>query len=225
MSSGPAFTPESLAFLAVLAANNSKDWFTANRKSYEEHIKAPAEQLKADLALTLTERCGQDMAAKIFRLNRDLRFSKDKTPYNTHVRMAFWPEGGAFKGKTAQPPSFFLSIEPDHLVIGAGIMAFSSTMLNAYRNALATGDGALLQDLLSGLGSAGFTLSEPDLKKPAPGFSADHPHTELSRHKGLAAWKTLPGTSLITQPGAANSLLDAWQPVFPLWTWLMEREQ
>ncbi|MDN3720050.1 DUF2461 family protein [Roseibium salinum] len=107
-----------------LAANNTKTWFEANKSDYLHFVKQPSDALRRALQEALSELTGREITSKQFRINRDLRFSRDKRPFNAHVRMAFWPTGSTFEGKDAQPPSFFLSIEPDHIRIGTGCMAF-----------------------------------------------------------------------------------------------------
>ncbi len=214
------FTPESFAFLASLGSNNSKDWFNANKEDYQRNIKKPADALRTALVTDLAEVTGCEMASKQFRINRDLRFSKDKTPYNTHVRMAFWPTGGVFAGKDAQPPSFFLSIEADHIRYGTGCMAFSKPVLGAYLQALETGRAGEVIELLQELEKQGFERSQPDLAKLPRGFPKNLPHAELARHKGIAVWATLNETSKLCGSSASAVLLDLWRPTLQFWAWL-----
>lgn len=222
MTSLPAtFSQDSIDFLKQLAANNSKDWFDTNRKAYLDHIKAPADTLKTELAKSLSELTGQPMKGKLFRINRDLRFSKDKTPYNTHVRMAFWPDRDAFQGKQAQPPSFFLSIEADHIRLGAGCMAFSKPAHGQYLHLLETGSGEEITKLLETLTTKGFERSEPDLAKPQRGFAKDNAFAELARHKGLAVWTTLPDVAPALGEKAPGTLTNVLTPTLPFWTWLV----
>lgn len=179
------FGPESFAFLRGLAANNTRDWFAQNKAAYETIIKAPANALCARLEAELASETGTTFRSKIFRINRDLRFSKDKTPYNTHVRMAFWPTGGQFDGTSDQPPSFFLSLEPDHIRFGTGCMAFAKPVLGRYLHQLEHGLGAELMAHSEELKTHGISLSEPDLARPPRGIPKDSPHADLARHKGL----------------------------------------
>ncbi|MCK7613512.1 DUF2461 domain-containing protein [Roseibium sediminicola] len=215
------FEPETFRFLENLAANNSKEWFEANKVDYQRAIKKPADQFRPALQGALEELTGRALASKQFRINRDLRFSKDKTPYNTHIRMAFWPTGTAFEGKDAQPPSFFLSIEADHIRLGTGCMAFSKPVLGKYLSALETGGGDEVAALLTQLQKKEFELSEPDLAKAPRGFPKDHPHAELARHKGLGVWKTLPDPKAVLGNGAVAALVESWAPTLPFWRYLL----
>lgn len=215
------FPPETFRFLSDLAANNTRDWFEAHKADYQRFVKKPADLFRPALQEALEDLTGRPLASKQFRINRDLRFSKDKTPYNTHVRMAFWPTGSAFEGKDAQPPSFFLSVEADHVRFGTGCMAFAKPVLGAYLNALETDGGDAIADLLARLRQQGFDTSEPDLAKVPRGFPKDHAHAGLARHKGLAVWKSLSGTEAATVSG----LTGHWAPTLPFWRYLASLQE
>lgn len=217
-----AFESGTLRFLTDLAKNNTKEWFDAHNADYQKLVKKPADRFRPALCEALGERAGQALNSKQFRINRDLRFSKDKTPYNTHIRMAFWPSGAAFEGKDAQPPSFYLSIEADHIRLGTGCMAFSKPVLGTYLRALETGRGDDVTRLLAGLKDQGFEVSEPDLAKPPRGFPKEHAFGNLARHKGLGVWKTLPSSNVVLGSAAVENLAREWQPTLAFWTWLLE---
>lgn len=219
------FQPETFRFLKNLAANNSREWFEAHKADYQRSVKKPADLFRPALQEALEHLCECPLASKQFRINRDLRFSKDKTPYNTHIRMAFWPTGTAFEGKDAQPPSFFLSIEADHIRFGTGCMAFSKPVLGAFLRALETGDGETIAGLLADLERQGFEVSEPDLAKAPRGFPKDHVHADLARHKGLGVWKTLPDTGTIRGETAIDTLLERWKPTLPFWKYFLNLQE
>lgn len=221
----PAFQPGTFRFLKDLATNNSRDWFDRNKADYQRLVKKPADAFRAGLADALADLTGCAIASKQFRINRDLRFSRDKTPYNTHIRMAFWPANTAFEGKDAQPPGFFLSIEPDHIRLGTGCMAFSKPVLGAYLTALEAGRGGEVAKVLSAAGSRGFKVSDPDLVKVPRGFPKDHPHADLARHKGLAVWRDLPDTGTVQGETAIATLVKVWTPALPVWRYLYDLQE
>ncbi|WP_306142944.1 DUF2461 domain-containing protein [Roseibium sp. MMSF_3412] len=216
------FSAETFAFLASLKANNAKEWFDAHKPDYQRFIKKPADALRADLAGQISGLTGHETTSKQFRINRDLRFSKDKTPYNAHIRMAFWPKGKAFEGREAQPPSFFVSFEPGLIRLGTGCMTFSKTALGSYLHALESGSGDKISALLSDLAGKGFERSAPDLAKAPRGFPKNHEHTDLARHKGLAVWTSLADTGSVIGETAASFLVDTWKPTLAFWTWLVD---
>ena len=219
--SASGFRPETFRFLEELAANNTRDWFEAHKADYQRFIKEPADAVRGRLAESLSRLSKHDLTSKQFRMNRDLRFSKDKTPYNTHIRMAFWPKGAAFQGKDAQPPSFFLSVESDHVRTGTGCMQFSKPMLGTYLQRLETQEGEDIHRLIDQLTDSGFDLSKPDLAKPARGFPADHPLKDLARHKGLAVWRDLRDTGSVQGLDGHEAIARAIEPALPFWHWLM----
>ena len=81
--------PDTQAFLRDLRANNDRDWFNAHKATYERVYKAPAEAFVAELRPRLEALAGVTLGGKVFRIHRDVRFSKDKSPYNTHLHIGF----------------------------------------------------------------------------------------------------------------------------------------
>ena len=169
------FPTDSAAFLADLSANNERGWFHANKSRYEMSIKIPAKIFAGEMADALTDLTGHSFESKIFRINRDLRFSKDKTPYNTHVRMSWTPQIDH-----SAPPPFMMSLEPTELTIGVGVFALKGKALDHWRERAAGDDGAALEKKLKGL-----RINDPDLKRVPPLYHADHPRAHMLKRKGM----------------------------------------
>lgn len=132
-----AFPAETTAFLADLRADNTKAWFDANRDRYQVAYVEPAKAFVEMIAPALDDLVPGIAAeprvnGSIFRINRDIRFSKDKTPYKDHLDFWFW-EG---QRKTAVS-GLFLRVAPDTVIVGAGSHGFESRRLAAYRDAVA----------------------------------------------------------------------------------------
>src|SRR5881396_3998692 len=137
------FTPASLAFLRGLARHNNKPWFEAHRESYENDVRAPMraliEELDVRLARLAPEITG-DPKRSMFRINRDIRFSKDKSPYKTHAacwfrhRDASHKVGGEAEGGGA---GFYVHIAPGGSFVGAGMWMPPRPILNRLRDAIA----------------------------------------------------------------------------------------
>ena len=108
-----AFSSDVPAFLAELNENNSKDWFAANKARYDDGIKAPAQEFGAAMCAVLEQATDMPHKAKLYRVYRDVRFSKDKTPYNAHLHMSFIPETGQ-----NTPPMWFFGLGVDPAVAG-----------------------------------------------------------------------------------------------------------
>lgn len=214
------FPPEGRSFLRTLAVNNERTWFQDNKPAYETSVKKPSKDLLQGIKEQLEVTLGTDLETKQFRINRDLRFSKDKTPYNTHVRFSLW-EGGS--KKPAETPAFHLSIEPDQLVVGAGCMQMPAPMLTLFRSKLKDEVWAAgFNELLSDLYIKGASASEPELKRVPLGLPTDHPQSEHLRRKGIACWLTLDLGD--DQPLHSDDLASEFQKLIPLYETLKSLE-
>jgi len=137
------FSSDFFSFFEELAHNNHKDWFDANRKRYEKEVKNPSKALVEDLLTDLAKLDADFMPQKpsqiLFRINRDIRFSKDKTPYKTHVAAYFCP-----LGKKKEYPGYYFSFgygadNPQHGGgwHGCGLYELSTEGLQAVRELIA----------------------------------------------------------------------------------------
>ncbi|WP_377194368.1 DUF2461 domain-containing protein [Ruegeria meonggei] len=183
MAQFDCFSPAAVGFLQDLKANNTKDWFAANKAVYETHLKTPSKLFADDMALALGDLTGQVHSSKIFRIYRDVRFSKDKTPYNAHLHLAFTPTG-----QVAQPPMWFFGLSPEKLSLGCGVFQYEKGSLDAFRDAMVGPSGAELMQTTTELRERGYRIGEPELKRVPSGFDKDHPLEEALRRKGFAVW-------------------------------------
>ena len=215
------FPEETVAFLAGLAMHNDRVWFTAHKSDYKTHVEAPAKAFLESMSGILSDLVGQELGGKVFRIHRDVRFSKDKTPYNTHVRMAFFPNVVS-KGSCGLKPSFFFSLEPDKVIAGAGSMDFPNEVLEAYRAAVdAEKTGASLATLLKKYPEKdGFRMDDPALKRVPKGFDPEHPRASLLRRKSLAIWHEEALPDVLHTKKAVNHLLGRYKKLKPLYDWL-----
>lgn len=129
------FTAEFTDFFKSLAQNNNRDWFTAHKKTYENEVKKPFEAFVSHMLerISAVDPSVQITAKDaILRINRDIRFSKDKTPYNLH-RTAFLSAGGR---KNKSIPGFFLRLSPEMVGIMAGAFQPSKEELHQIRSAI-----------------------------------------------------------------------------------------
>lgn len=214
------FPKEGVTFLKNLAANNTRDWFQAQKSTYEQTVREPTKEFAAAIAHGLEGMLGVPLEYKVFRINRDLRFSKDKTPYNTHIRIAFWQNSTA---KPMTTPSFYLSIEADHWVLGAGCLQMPAKMLSSFRATLKKETkAAKFNDLLQNLLGAGKTLSDPELKRLLHGIDPTHPEESHMRRKGLVCWhrEEQETPTDIT----AKKILTTATAMAPLYHWLKALE-
>ena len=213
MSTDPfaALIPEARAFLSDLAAHNNRDWFADHKAQYDSALKTPATLLLDQIAYDVGRQMDRTLSVKLFRPHRDVRFSKDKTPYHTHLHM-MWTLGGA--GPTH--PAFFLGVSPDYVRIGGGLMVFDKTTLPDWRNAIAGEFGVQLQTLLSDLAKDGLIPETPELKRIPPPFAKDHPQGGLLRRKGLAVWADMPTADWPKPLAALNRRFGQIKPLINL---------
>jgi uncharacterized protein (TIGR02453 family) len=207
------FSDETVAFLTDLRANNTREWFADNKAAYERTVKKAGGDFAAQICVELEALTGIAHAAKIFRIHRDLRFSKDKTPYNTHLHISFLPE--------RTNVAWFFGLDPDGMAVGAGVFGFEKAALAAYRDRVIGPDGDRLAAILASLENDGVRVGEPALKRVPQGFDPDHPRASLLRHKGLTVWSDYPDTKPATKPGVVLRCVEDFGRFKPLVDWLM----
>ena len=183
------FPPATSVFLAGLTENNSKAWFDAHRPEYEQHYLEPAKAFATSMqgqfakfapGITAEPRVN----GSIFRINRDVRFSKDKTPYKNHLDIWIY-EGGDRKSGFS---GFFFRMYADSVILGSGIHGFEKEELGKFRQAVdGETSGKALAAVLNKLAGGGYETGGGHYKKMPRGFAADHPCGDLLRHNALYA--------------------------------------
>ena len=121
------------------------------------------------LAPKLAAKLDQPVTTKLFRANRDVRFSKDKTPYSLHLHMLWTPQGNGSQ------PAYFFGIAGDYVTAGAGIMGFDKSQQSEWRAWVSEREGAALQSKIDAVLATGATLRKPELKRVPSPFDKDHP--------------------------------------------------
>lgn len=207
-----AFSEETLLFLHDLAKNNRKDWFDANRQRYYLHVRDAAKAFSEALSQLLATQYKTRVTHKVFRIYRDLRFSNDKTPYNSHVHMSFTDH--------ATGAAWMVGLQSDHLVTGFGTFSFKSSSLESWRKVVAGPQGEVLISLLHQAVESGLRVNEPELKRVPRDWSADHPHAELLRRKGIVIWDDHVPLSDILGPKGPDRIVEALHRMAPLRDWM-----
>ena len=177
-------------FYAELARNNSKSWFDEHKNDYEQYVMVPARSFVFEMGKRLAEispkiNADPRINKSIFRPYRDTRFSKDKTPYKTHLGIFFW-EGKLPKMECS---GFYFHVEPPVLFLGAGIHCFSPKLLDAYRQSVVDPkEGPALVKAVTKIRSKpGYSVGGRHYKKLPMGFQAEGLSAELLLHNGLFA--------------------------------------
>ena len=192
---------EAVEFYEGLEADNSKVYWQDNKAVYDRYVKAPMEELLAELA-------DEFGSGKIFRPYRDVRFSADKTPYTTNC--------------AATLGSGYVSFSAEGLSVGGGLYLPDPTTLARYREAVdKEKPGAELVAIVAALHKAGYETMAHDVLKTAPrGYPKDHPRIGLLRHKGIAMMKTWPVGAWLGTRKAKDRVVTTLRAGVPLNQWL-----
>ena len=209
------FPDDAIGFLSALKANNNREWFNANKARYQSAIKDTAATFCTLMEAELEKLTATRFSSKIFRIHRDVRFSKDKTPYNTHLHISFSPDQ-----KSGANGAYMFGLDTEKISSGLGVFAFDKSVLDVYRTKIAGSEGEKLQGVMNKLTRAGAVMSEPELKRVPAGFDPGHPRAELLRRKGLAAWISRDEPQVATKPGIAMQVAKDFKTVKPLMDWL-----
>ncbi|MEM9113932.1 MAG: DUF2461 domain-containing protein [Myxococcota bacterium] len=205
------FSPAAFRFLAELAENNERAWFAENKGRYEALWKEPLEAFLEDAEPSFG-------AGKVFRVHRDVRFSKDKRPYKTHASVVMEAKGIVH----------YLHLEADHAFVATGIHDMAKDQCKRLREGVDDGrTGPALVRIVDRLEAAGFEIGGEALKTAPRGYAKDHPRVRFLRHKGLTAsktwrWKKRP-PAWIVQSDALERIAETWAEARKMNAWLAEQ--
>jgi uncharacterized protein (TIGR02453 family) len=193
---------EAIEFYEGLEADNTRAYWADHKQEYEELVKAPMVELLADLEADFG-------AGKIFRPYRDVRFSRDKSPYKTAIG-ATLERGG------------YVQFSARGLAAGSGYYVMMPDQLEQYRRAVDDeATGAELERLVAELRRTGADVTAKESLRTAPkGYAKDHPRIELLRHKGLIAWREWPVAAWMGTAKAKQRVVDFLVGARPLTGWL-----
>ena len=214
------------AFFTGLAANNNKAWFEAHRDEYEALVLFPAQDFVYELGKRMKKVVPGLIAdprtnGSIFRIYRDTRFSKDKTPYKTHLAILLW-EG---EGKKLERPSFYFQIEPGRVYLGAGLYRFNGEQIQRYRDAVVDPrHGAALTRAMTKVADAGpYGFGGEHYKRVPRGYDPEHKMAGLLRHNGLFVGYESKTPAAIHTAKAADWCAGHFAKFAPLHKWLQTR--
>jgi uncharacterized protein (TIGR02453 family) len=213
---------ETVRFLKGLSANNDKAWFDAHRSDYEAHYLEPAKALVEALAPRLRKidpglQALPKINGSILRINRDVRFAKDKSPYKDHLDLWFW--SGKEKGWDSS--GFFFRLTPSRLMLGAGMHGFVPPVLARYRAAvLDDRKGAALAKVVAKVRSLGYEVGGETYKKVPQGVPADHPRAALLKHGGLTSGWEGKHPKELASPAIVDFVAAHFVAVAPIHAWL-----
>jgi uncharacterized protein (TIGR02453 family) len=215
MSSFPGFPEDLFRFLKDLSKNNNRDWFNENKDRYQDSVVTPVK----DFIVAMGERLNKISTSfvadprtnggSMFRIYRDIRFSKDKRPYKENVGCQF----RHVAGKSAHAPGFYVHLQPGNVFVGGGIWKPPNPVLDKIRTAIVEQPDkwskvVKRKDYFS-------TIEGEQLKRPPRGYNADHPHIEDLKRKSLFLKHDVK-PSLITKPEFIEETEQAFRHAGPL---------
>jgi uncharacterized protein (TIGR02453 family) len=211
------FRPGLFAFEKELARNNRRDWFEKNKSRYEDEVKDPSLRFISDFGPHLRKISPHFLAipktvgGSLFRIYRDVRFSKDKSPYKTHVGIHFRHKAY----RDAHAPGFYLHLEPAQCFVGMGIWHPDGPTLKKIRDAIVANPAAWKRASRGKKFSSRFDLAGDSLKRPPRGYDPEHPLIDDLRRKDFIAVANL-SQKQVTSAGFLGEFVDLCKAGSPL---------
>ena len=216
MSQAERITPALFSFLEDLRDNNERAWFQSNRARYERHVREPLLAFTAALQEPLAEISPSVLAipkkqgGSLFRIHRDIRFSKDKSPYKRWAALQFRHEAA----KDVHAPGFYLHFEPGNVLAAAGIWRPARPELDAVRQAIHE-DPDAWTSMRSAVEAAGWSFGGESLKRIPRGFEPEHALADELKLKDYVI--SVPLTEeQVCRPGFLDEYVELCRAAAPL---------
>ncbi len=175
------FGPELFKFLRELKKNNNRDWFQANKQRYEKDVRDPMLRFIDDFS-PLLAKISKNFEGSMFRIYRDTRFARDKSPYKTHVAAHFRHVSGK---NDVHAPGFYFHLEPGGVYMGAGLWQPDGPALKRVRDAMVAKPAAWKKAI------AKIELGGESLKRPPRGYDPEHELAEDLKRKDFVMMEEL----------------------------------
>ncbi len=217
--SQPHFTPAFFGFFRELSDHNTREWFAEHKPRYERDVLDPLLRFVSDLEAPLTSLAPhiavvtKKQGGSLFRLHRDTRFSKDKSPYKTNAAAHFQH---VVKREDRVGPGFYVHLAPGGCFGGGGIYHPDTVTLSAVRDRIAT-----VPEAWSAVLAAGITVQGESLKRPPAGYEPTHPHLEWLKLKDFFAMDTYSEVD-VCAPDFLDGYLESCRRIVPLMRFLAE---
>jgi len=219
------FPKKTIAYLKKLSKNNSREWFEANRDKYNSDFLEPCFQFVVEMGDKLQD-IDPDIVAipkidkSIFRLHRDVRFSKDKTPYKTNAGLYFW--NGKMKKMDAS--GFYFHLEPQLFGVGLGIYMFPPHLLKKYRDVVSgSANSKELHQIVRTLEKKGYAIGGKKFKKTPKGYDSNILYPGYLLYEGIYAWYESDDFKKIEGGKSVNYIFKVFKDMLPLHKWLVKR--
>jgi uncharacterized protein (TIGR02453 family) len=234
-AAAPYFTSNTLRFFSQLTRHNDKAWFEANREAYERDVREPCLRFIADMVGPLATispafvASPKKVGGSLFRIHRDTRFSKDKTPYKTHAGMTFFhgatraaaraDAGGSAAPGRLDAPLFYFHLTPGDSFIGGGIWHPQAETLRRIRAYIVNNPASWKQATQSAAFRRQFALTGDSLSRPPKGFDPAHPLIEDLKRKDFVAGTAVSDEDLL-RPDLPKLIVSRYRVLAPMIDWL-----
>lgn len=217
------FPEKTIKFLKKLSRNNSREWFEENRDQYDEYFLQPAVNFVVEMGEKLSDVVPEIQAVpkidkSIFRIHRDVRFSKDKKPYKTNMGLFFW-EG---KGKK-ESPGFYFHLAADSCFAASGLYGFTKEQLDQYRKVVSNEVKAKeIFSITKKITQKGdYEVGGKHYKKVPKGFDKDYKYADLLLFNGYYLYQNFEVEKLINK-NVVNEVFKKFKEMSPLHNWIVK---
>ncbi|KAA3659678.1 MAG: DUF2461 domain-containing protein [Calditrichaeota bacterium] len=224
----PGFPKECITFFSELAENNNKPWFDEHKSEYEEFVQTPAREFVVAMGeklKTLVPDIHADprVNKSLFRIHRDTRFSKDKTPYKTNLALWFWQGDNPSRVENS---GFYFSLTRDKLMLGGGAHTLGKEALAFYRDYVTQpSNGDTLLKLTDVLRQKGYNLGEPHYKRVPRGYDPDSKYAHLLLYNGCPVFTEMAVPDALLTPEIIDLCFEKFQDMHPLQQWVAKMLQ
>jgi len=217
------FTPATYAFLRDLAANNDREWFKTNKDRYVEKVQEPALEFISDFGPRLAKISphftadARVVGGSLFRIHRDTRFAKDKTPFKENTGVQFRHEGA----KDAHAPGYYLHLQPGGTFMGVGLWRPETAVAHRIREHIAENPKEWRQGAHGRRFAEVFSLEGDSLVRAPKGFDPDHPFVSDLKRKDFIATTRL-SQRAVTSDGFIDEYARLCRTATPFMRFLCE---
>ncbi len=219
------FDKKTFTFFRQLSVHNDRDWFEQHRADYDNFVLKPSQHFVMAMGEKLRE-LSPDVHAipkvdkTIFRIHRDIRFSKDKTPYKTHLALFFW-DGPR---KKLECSGYYLHIDPQKVFIGLGIYIFPRDVLHEYRKIVAKPKEAeKLLEVFEQVKQNSYKSGGDASKLVPSGYDKEYKYAELLKYKGIYSWNECPPPEELFSSDFVEWCFNIFKGMAPLHYWIREK--
>ncbi len=212
-------------FLSRLANNNTVAWFSAHKEDYETFVKHPSQEFVCAMGEAIQDFCPGINAIprvnkSLFRINRDIRFSADKSPYKTNLGILFW-EG---PGKRMESSGFYFHLEGDMMMLGCGLYIFPKPVMQKFRETVMDKKkGKELQKITEDLVSKGYGMATKHYKKIPKEFSpVSDFEKEFLLYNGLSTYIEFPIPDILFSSEIIEFTMSHFKKMNPLHRWIVK---